>query len=818
MRSRFVQPGLSIALGLLVGASACAAPWQRAPAPTATEPVPPIVGQGTRPPAPASVAPLPSAEASTRLHLALGEEGNGRYEQAAAILRALVASGAADDVSRAALLRLGYCHLHAGAYREAADSLNRFLAAYPEDPEAPLARFWLGQALAGAGEGQAAAAAYRGYLEANPLLESYVQERIGDALAACGDRAGAGAAYRAAADAEAEPSRRVGLLEDLAASQRALQLDAEAVSTYDEILAVARIPAYRAEIVYLAGDVLREAGRTAEAAGRWNALVADHPESPYAAQALPLLDGWGLARVDPLTRAQVDYAAGRCDSALAALQRYLRDDPAHGGAAHYYAGLCWRSLGQHQASIGEFEALMQGHPADSLVPDAWYQKGESLALRGAVDAAASTLQQLAAAFPAHARAPQALWRAAQVYEEAGRSWDASAAYVRAAATYPGASYAGDARFRAGLAHYLQQAVQTAATTWADLLPQEKDPALRARLLLWLGKAALRLGDGEGAREWWAQGAAADPIGFWGLRARDLAAGRTFAGGAPAGAFDPTLYAPRGTQAEAEAWLTGWAGPPPASRTPASLPATLTGLDHFRRGLELQRLGELAAAGTELRQILAAVEGPWDLYALSLFCRDQGLFQPSISAADRLLSLAPAAARAERPRLLAELAYPTYYADLVLAEARPSNSDPLLFFALMRQESLFDRAATSRSDARGLTQVIPSTGSYIAGRLDDAAYAPERLWWPAVSVRYGMWYLASALSMFDDDALMALVAYNAGPGNATRWSQAAEGDPDLFFERVTAAEPRAYMRRIYEHRAHYEELYRPAANLTDTPRP
>jgi len=55
--------------------------------------------------------------------------------------------------------------------------------------------------------------------------------------------------------------------------------------------------------------------------------------------------------------------------------------------------------------------------------------------------------------------------------------------------------------------------------------------------------------------------------------------------------------------------------------------------------------------------------------------------------------------------------------------------------------------------------------------------------------------------------MALVGYNAGPTNAAKWGQLADGDPDLYFERVSNQQPRTYMQRIYEHRAHYEQLYR-----------
>ncbi|MDI7276858.1 MAG: transglycosylase SLT domain-containing protein, partial [Anaerolineae bacterium] len=703
---------------------------------------------------------------------------------------------------------LGYCELRAGAFAPAAGTLRQFIAEYPGDRELATAHFWLGEALAGLGEGQPAAAAYRAYLEHRPLLQGYVHARIGDALTRAGDDAGASVAYRTAADALTATSERADLLERLAASLRVQARCDEAVAAYDEILALAQNPGYRAEIMFQAGAALREAGREDEAAARWNQLVANHPQTTQAAQALALLDQWGLAEVDTVTRAQVDYGAGRYSAALTGLQRIIRAGAAyHGAEAHYWAALCYRQLGQHWESLGELDALLQGHPQSSLVAEARYQRGESLALWGAVDAAAQAFQQCAAMHPQHQRAADALWRAAQVFDESGRSWDASAAYARAAATYPGASYAADARFRAGFTHYLKGAVQTAVQVWAEMLAREAAPAMRARLLLWQGKAAWRLGDDAGGRQKLALAAAEDPEGYWGLRARDLLDGRRFLGQAPPGAFDAAAYQPRGSQAEAEAWLAGWAGAPADGRPPSELPASVTEQESFRQAVDLQSLGDLAAATAAMRQVQAACkDDAYAQYALSLFCRERSLYLPATVAAQRLLALAPAEARRSAPRLVEELAYPTYYADLVLAAAQPTNTDPLLFFALIYQESVFSRDATSYADARGLTQVIPSTGEYIARQLGDGAYTHDRLWRPAVSVRFGMWYLSQSLRMFDDNALVALVAYNAGPRNAAAWAELALGDDDLFFERVTSSQPRAYMRKIYEHRWHYERIY------------
>ena len=48
------------------------------------------------------------------------------------------------------------------------------------------------------------------------------------------------------------------------------------------------------------------------------------------------------------------------------------------------------------------------------------------------------------------------------------------------------------------------------------------------------------------------------------------------------------------------------------------------------------------------------------------------------------------------------------------------------FALIRQESVFDAEATSWAGAVGLTQVMPSTGEWIAEMIGLARLQPSRL--------------------------------------------------------------------------------------------
>jgi soluble lytic murein transglycosylase len=90
----------------------------------------------------------------------------------------------------------------------------------------------------------------------------------------------------------------------------------------------------------------------------------------------------------------------------------------------------------------------------------------------------------------------------------------------------------------------------------------------------------------------------------------------------------------------------------------------------------------------------------------------------------------------------------------------------------------------------------------------AATATNLLTRPAVSVRYGVWYLDKMLEQTDGDWIAALVAYNAGPGNLSRWTgDAPIADHDLFYETIPLTEPQSYVRLIYPFYAHYRALYR-----------
>lgn len=103
-------------------------------------------------------------------------------------------------------------------------------------------------------------------------------------------------------------------------------------------------------------------------------------------------------------------------------------------------------------------------------------------------------------------------------------------------------------------------------------------------------------------------------------------------------------------------------------------------------------------------------------------------------------------------------------------------------ALTQQESGFKPTVRAYNQgnpektAVGLTQVLVGTAREISAELGDglikSSMSPKEIETilenPATNLKYGMHYLGKALKTFGGDLEAALIAYNAGPGNAKKW--------------------------------------------------
>jgi hypothetical protein len=98
-------------------------------------------------------------------------------------------------------------------------------------------------------------------------------------------------------------------------------------------------------------------------------------------------------------------------------------------------------------------------------------------------------------------------------------------------------------------------------------------------------------------------------------------------------------------------------------------------------------------------------------------------------------------------------------------------DPWLVLAVIRVESYGNPVAVSYANARGLMQIMPGTGRYIAKKLGEPWKGISSLFDPETNIRYGVYYLSELLKWANGDIRRALAAYNGGPGNVKRYGEA-----------------------------------------------
>ena len=193
------------------------------------------------------------------------------------------------------------------------------------------------------------------------------------------------------------------------------------------------------------------------------------------------------------------------------------------------------------------------------------------------------------------------------------------------------------------------------------------------------------------------------------------------------------------------------------------------------------------------------------YQLAIHLRGLGAYRESIiAAADVIITSKTGTLQA--PRFIARMRFPDYYIDLIYPVAQERGMDPLLMLSLIRQESLFNTHATAAAGEKGLMQVIPSTAQYIAGQLGWPDYQHSDLFRPYAGVAFGSYYIDEQLELFDQNPIVALAAYNAGPGRAYDWNALSGGDPDLFMTTMTIDSTRHYVQFIYRNYNIYRELY------------
>ncbi len=154
----------------------------------------------------------------------------------------------------------------------------------------------------------------------------------------------------------------------------------------------------------------------------------------------------------------------------------------------------------------------------------------------------------------------------------------------------------------------------------------------------------------------------------------------------------------------------------------------------------------------------------------------------------------------------ELLYPKVYYDLIDKFAKKLKLDPALIFAIIREESRFDRLAVSPAGAMGLMQLMPNTAKREAKKISINLINDRDLFEPDKNIYIGAFYLSKLINEFDN-VVFAIAAYNAGEAVVNSWIRENRYDGiDEFIEDIPYGETRTYVKRVLTSYFEYLRTY------------
>ena len=650
------------------------------------------------------------------------------------------------DLADYALFSLAEYRYTQKAYPEAVGLYERLVSNYPSSVLVARASIRKAQALFDGGSFRDAAAVFEKALQDRPRSEqaSYAALGVGRALAAAGDLPAAARAYLDAS------VRYPGNGND-AEVERAL----------------ASLKQRGADIPKLTADELYERGRN-------------------------------LFRT-----LQYDKAVGDFRAALDA-------DPSHPQKADMLlrSGIALFNVGKRAEAASTLERLLKAKIPDCRCAEALNWLGKSYSRLGMREEAVEAYLNLVRMYPESDWADDALYLTGNVYRDANDLKKALKYYRRVAEEYPDSSLADSAIWWQGWAYYTAGDFPKTVQALQELISRYPRSFLVNQALYWQGRAVERMDGREKALRYYRRIVDRGPYTYYGYRAVERlgSSDLTVATAADAQPVGEVIPEDSDLLPEEDPDLADLDGPP--VWTDEAI-AALSKYPAYRKTLELMYLGMKKDAAAELWSLQDLMPKRYGaVIGLSKAFFELGDFYSSLIVVLRSFDR-----QLERPspRLPADLwllAYPQGYWQSIVAAARRNGLDPYFVAAIIREESQFRPEAVSPAGARGVMQVMPTTGEWIARMTGIRDFDRAKLFEADMNITIGAWYLSHLMKRFRNDLVLVSAAYNAGPEAVAGWTDrnSVAADTEAFVETIPFMETRGYVKKVLRNYAEYRRIY------------
>lgn len=156
-------------------------------------------------------------------------------------------------------------------------------------------------------------------------------------------------------------------------------------------------------------------------------------------------------------------------------------------------------------------------------------------------------------------------------------------------------------------------------------------------------------------------------------------------------------------------------------------------------------------------------------------------------------------------------YPINYVHPIKANAEEFELEAPLIAAIIRVETNFKVGRESPKGALGLMQLMPTTAEWIIEQARFEHFSLDKVRNQAdINIKLGSWYLKSLYQKFSNNRIAVIAAYNAGPGNVSRWIEEEVWDGRyVTVSHIPFPETRHYVQRVVyyynKYKSHYPEL-------------
>ncbi len=458
-----------------------------------------------------------------------------------------------------------------------------------------------------------------------------------------------------------------------------------------------------------------------------------------------------------LLRAEAEYRLRRTSTARTYLSKVKDADPALAARALYLQGACCRRLGKEDALLSLRDKALKLYSNSPDTEELCFTAAAYFLVNHRAAEAAKAYSICYEAFPKGKRADEALWKVSLYSYFQGRFDEAAIGF------------------------------------WKHLLARP-DAETAASSIYWMGRCYEKRGDSDNAR-------------YLYRRAREL--GNNSYYGQLALEAEASLQRPANADLEPVAGLdfdkvriTCDGIRFAAAHIPEPDEGAARVMERARR-LAAAELGKLAVS--ELRWGMLRYPKSADAlkYIMSRVYANQGDYYESIVGLREIFPDYVSRPADSLPEEAWRLLFPMRYYDIIAAHAVKNKMDPSLILGVIRQESAFEEKAQSPAGARGLMQILPSTGRMLARQARLSRFNTGKLFQPEISIALGARYLASLLQRYGKTEL-ALAAYNAGQNRVDQWLKEFEGlDMAEFVERIPYSETRGYVRQVISNKTHYD---------------